>query len=83
MTRDREGNQPLSTGTVKRIPNVRNYGFVVVEGDPGEEVFFHRTAVADDGFDRLRHGQRVAFAIVPDPRNVNKRHAVGVTPIDQ
>ena len=72
----------MSTGTVKRVPHVTNYGFVVGD-EPAEEIFFHRTAVADDGFDRLRSGQRVAFEVVRDPRNVNKRQAVGVTPVDQ
>ena len=72
----------MSTGTVKRIPNVRNYGFVVVEDDPAEEVFFHRTAVVNDGFDQLRQGQRVTFEIVTDPRNATKRQAVGVKPVE-
>ncbi len=70
----------MATGTVKRIPNVRNYGFVLPEGTTGEEVFFHRSAVADDGFDQLRHGQRVRFELAPDPRNATKRQAVDVTP---
>ncbi len=73
----------MSTGTVKRIPNVKNYGFVVVEGVPGEEVFFHRSDVAADGFDGLRQGQRVAFEVAHDPRNATKRQAVNVTPVDQ
>lgn len=72
----------MATGTVKRVPNVRNYGFVLPEGTAGEEIFFHRSAVADDGFDELRQGQRVRFELAPDPRNANKRQAVGVTPED-
>ncbi len=72
---------PLSVGTVKKIPNVTRYAFVVVEDGPSEEVFFHRSAVADDGFDRLQQGQRVTFEIVPDPRNARKRQAVAVTPV--
>lgn len=70
----------MATGTVKRIPNVQNYAFVMPEGAPGEEVFFHRTAVADDGFDEIRQGQRVTFEIVQDPRNAGKRQAVKVAP---
>ena len=71
----------MSTGTVKRIPNVKNYAFVVVEDGPTEEVFFHRSVVADDRFDDLQQGQRVTFQIVPDPRNAGKRQAVDVRPI--
>lgn len=72
----------MPTGTVKKLPNVKNYAFVVVEGEPGEEIFLHRTAVADDGFDQLRHGQRVRFEVGPDPRDTKKRAAREVTPAE-
>lgn len=72
----------MAIGTVKRIPNVKNYAFVVPEGTPGEEVFFHRTAVAGDRFDEIRQGQRVTFDLQPDPRNAGKRQAVNVAPAD-
>ena len=72
----------MSTGTVKRVPNVKNYAFIVVDdGGPGEELFFHRSVVVDDRFDELKQGQRVTFQIVPDPRNVGKRQAVDVAPL--
>jgi len=72
----------LATGNVKRLSNVTKYAFVVVEGGPSEELFFHRSAVADDAFDQLRQGQRVTFDVVPDPRNANKRQAVDVKPAE-
>ena len=71
----------MNVGIVKRLPAVRNYGFVINEGSR-EEVFFHRTAVAEDGFDQLGSGQRVRFEIVSDPRNVNKQIAVNVAPVE-
>ena len=71
----------MATGTVKRLPNVKNYAFVQADDTPGEEIFFHRTVVADDGFDELRQGQRVTFDLVNDPRNAGKRQAVAVTPV--
>ena len=71
----------MSTGTVKKIPNVTKYAFVVVEDGPTEEIFFHRSVVADDRFDELKQGQRVTFEIVHDPRNAGKRQAVAVTPV--
>lgn len=72
----------MAIGTVKRLPNVRNYAFVLPEGTTGEEIFFHRTAVAEDGFDDLKQGQRVRFEIVPDPRNAAKQQAVKIAPAD-
>lgn len=72
----------MATGNVKRLSNVTKYAFVVVEGGPSEELFFHRSAVADDAFDQLRQGQRVTFDVVPDPRNANKRQAVDVKPAE-
>ena len=71
----------MSTGTVKKIPNVKNYAFVVVEDGPQEEIFFHRSVVVDDRFDELKQGQRVTFEIVNDPRNAGKRQAVAVAPV--
>jgi cold shock CspA family protein len=78
----RGGCSALNTGTVKLVPNVRTYAFVLVEDGPAEEVFFHRSAVADNGFDQLWQGQRVRFEIAPNPRTFNKRYAVGVAPIE-
>ncbi len=73
----------MAIGTVKRVPNVRNYGFVVVGGDGNtEEIFFHRTQVTGDRFDQLQPGQRVRFEIVRDPRDTTKRRAVDVTPVE-
>jgi CspA family cold shock protein len=71
----------LTTGIVKRVPNVKNYGFLVIEEDSAPaEVFFHRTSVVDDGFDTLTPGQKVTFEIQADPRDRTKRRAVQVTP---
>ncbi|PQA89388.1 HPF/RaiA family ribosome-associated protein [Hyphococcus luteus] len=37
-----------------------DYGFL--ETEDGREVYFHRNSVANDGFDKLQTGARVAFA---------------------
>lgn len=73
----------MATGTVKRIPNVKNYGFIIAQDNPSEELFFHRTVVAGDGFDDLRPGQSVQFEVVSDPRNAGKRQAINVTPVER
>ena len=72
----------MAIGIVKRVPNVKNYGFLVIEEDAAPaEVFFHRTSVADDGFDTLTPGQKVNFEIQLDPRDRTKRRAIHVTPV--
>ena len=38
-------------------------------------------AVAGDGFDRLRVGQRIRFDQVPVPGDPSRRHAVRVVPL--
>lgn len=74
----------MPTGIVKRVPNVDKYGFVLVGEGPGaEEVFFHRTDVADDGFEKLQDGQRVTFEVIPDTRHPRKRRAVKVQPVGE
>ncbi len=49
-----------------RIANLfaeKDYGFI--EAGDGTEVYFHRNAVADEGFDKLAVGDEVRFAMHP------------------
>ncbi|MDP9356812.1 MAG: cold shock domain-containing protein [Chloroflexota bacterium] len=74
----------MATGTVKTVPNVKNYAFIIRDGETvveNREIFFHRTSVADDGFDSLRDGQRVNYEEERDPRDSSRRRAVRVTPV--
>ncbi len=74
----------MPTGTVKSVPNVKNYGFIIRDGETAaenREIFFHRTGVVDDGFDNLRDGQRVDYEEERDPRDTSRRRAVRVTPV--
>ena len=49
-------------GTVKRL--VREKGFGFIEPAEGrEDLFFHRTAVVDGGFEALTVGQPVTFEV--------------------
>jgi cold shock CspA family protein len=41
----------------------KDYGFIDAGG--GTDVYFHRNAVADEGFDQLTVGDEVRFAIHP------------------
>ena len=72
----------MATGIIRSIRD-RGFGFIARdEGGPRtDELFFHRSAVDGDGFDRLREGQRVGFDVEPDPRDPSRRRAVNVRPV--
>jgi len=73
----------MATGTVKTIRDDKGFGFVAPDGSSGRnDLFFHRSAVADNGFDMLREGQRVSFDEEPDPRDPSRRRAVRVELMD-
>lgn len=71
----------MANGTIKSLRD-RGFGFIAPEGGTAAgDLFFHRTAVADEGFDRLREGQEVSFDQEPDPRDPSRQRAVRVAPI--
>ncbi len=47
-------------GTVVRLDPLGDFGFL--ETSSGQEIYFHRNSVLDDGFSRLSVGSRVTFA---------------------
>lgn len=47
-------------GTVVRLDPRGDFGFL--ETSSGQEIYFHRNSVLDDGFSRLSVGSRVTFA---------------------
>ena len=66
------------------ITSLRPGGFGHIASDAHGKPWnlpFRRQAVADDGFDRLRPGQRVRFAKEPLPGDPSRRHAVRVAPL--
>ena len=69
----------MATGIIRSLRD-RGFGFIARdEGGPRtNELFFHRSAVENDGFDRLQEGQRVSFDVEPDPRDLSRRRAVHV-----
>lgn len=54
------------TGQVSWLSMGRGFGFLTKD-TTGEEVYFHRNSVVNDGFSKLRSGQRVRYALSPDP----------------
>jgi cold shock CspA family protein/ribosome-associated translation inhibitor RaiA len=57
VVKQHEGTE---TGTVLRIDPSGDFGFL--ETRDGQEVYFHRNSVIDDGFAHLRAGSRVTYA---------------------
>lgn len=62
--RERRGSvkhhEPATHGSVVRLLTERDCGFL--ETDDGREVYFHRNAVLEPGYDHMAVGDRVRFA---------------------
>jgi cold shock protein len=72
----------MATGTIASVRD-KGFGFIASDGATGaQDLFFHRTAVHADGFDRLRVGQRVRYDDEADPRDPSRRRAVNVELVD-
>ena len=70
----------VTTGTIKVIRD-RGFGYIARDNNGDRaDLFFHRSAVAGDGFALLREGQHVSFDEEPDPRDRNRQRAVNVQP---
>ncbi len=52
-------------GHITQVFPDRGYAFLTTA--EGEEVYVHRNSVAEDGFARLRVGDKVRYALAPDP----------------
>lgn len=72
----------MATGTVASLRD-KGFGFIAPDGAPANgDLFFHRSAMTNNDFDRLIEGQRVSFDEEPDPRDASRRRAVNVRGID-
>ena len=58
----------MATGTVKWFNESKGYGFI--QGDEGEDVFVHFSAIEGDGFRTLREGERVEFEAAQSPKGL-------------
>ena len=47
----------MQTGKIKKLINVKGYGFIADEND--KEIFFHRSNLEDVEFEHLREGQEI------------------------
>ena len=51
----------MPTGKIKKLVQDKGFGFIQTDG--GDDVFFHHSTVADQGFDDLTEGQAVEFTV--------------------
>jgi CspA family cold shock protein len=54
------GGQRMGIGVVAKIVSDKGFGFISPCG-PGQDIFFHSSAVVDEGFEQLQEGQAVTF----------------------
>ena len=64
-------------GTVKWFNETKGFGFISND-EGGDDVFVHFSAIQCDGFKTLQEGQKVVYAVEPDPKNSSKMRAVNV-----
>ena len=57
-------------GTVKWFNATKGYGFIGREGEEGEDVFVHFSAINMEGYRRLKEGQKVEFSIEEGPKGL-------------
>ncbi|HET9127366.1 MAG TPA: cold-shock protein [Propionibacteriaceae bacterium] len=68
----------MAQGTVKWFNAEKGYGFIAVDGDNGDDVFVHYTAIESNGFRTLEDGQRVEFDIVQGQKGQQADHVVAL-----
>jgi cold shock CspA family protein len=69
-----------TTGRIKTLVRDRGYGFVTVDAQPGDaeqSVFFHRSALAGDGYDRLAENDAVSLIVEDSPKG-KRANAVNI-----
>ena len=59
-------HEPEPHGVISLMNRDEGYGFIATQA--GDEVYFHRTSVVNDAFNRLKNGARVRFALGTRPR---------------
>jgi CspA family cold shock protein len=69
----------MASGKIKKLVHDKGFGFI--QGDSGQDVFFHHSTVANHGFDDLSEGQQVEYTLDENPSSKGKGpRAASVTP---
>ncbi|MFH1457420.1 MAG: cold shock domain-containing protein [Patescibacteria group bacterium] len=64
------------TGKIKKLMMGKNYGFIAVDEEGKDDVFFHESELVGVRFDELRENDNVTFDIKKSVKGMN---AVQVT----
>ena len=64
-------------GVVKRKIDGKDFGFITPDGET-QDVFFHKSALADVTFEELQEGDKVSFDVVDSPKGDGKKNAANV-----
>ena len=51
----------MAVGKIKKLVRDKGFGFIQSEGS--QDIFFHHSTVADQGFDNLNEGQQVEYEV--------------------
>lgn len=69
----------MPVGKIKKLVQDKGFGFIQTGG--GEDVFFHHSTVANQGFDDLAEGQQVEYTVEQgQPPKGKGPRAASVTP---
>jgi ribosomal subunit interface protein len=75
---DVKAHEPPAHGRVARLFKDEGFGFI--EASDGQEIYFHRNAVAGGGFERLEEGSEVRF-VLAEGEGVEGAQASTVHPV--
>lgn len=54
----------MYTGRVKWFNNEKGYGFIECESNSKEDIFFHYSAIINEGYKTLKEGDVVEFNLI-------------------
>lgn len=70
----------MASGKIKKLVQDKGFGFI--QSDSGQDVFFHHSIVANQGFDELSEGQQVEYTVEQGQSQGGKGpRAASVTPV--
>jgi CspA family cold shock protein len=58
----------MAQGTVKWFNAEKGFGFITLDGEEGQDVFVHFSAIEADGYRSLDEGQKVELQVGQGPK---------------
>lgn len=66
----------MPTGKVKWFNNSKGYGFI--EGEGGDDIFVHYSAIQSEGYKTLDAGDEVSFDFVTGPKGQQAQNVLRI-----